>query len=59
VLGPAAARVAGALAAAEALGALLFAPRAGRLQTVDLEAGCFAAAALPPAAGCSRCRELA
>jgi hypothetical protein len=58
-LGPAAARVLGALAATEALGGLLFAPRTGRLQTVDLEAGRFAAAALPRTAGCSRCRELA
>jgi hypothetical protein len=58
-LGPAAARVLGALAAGEALAALLFAPRTGRLQTVDLDAGRFAGAALPRSAGCSRCRELA
>jgi hypothetical protein len=58
-LGPAVARVLGALAATEALGGLLFPPRTGRLHTVDLEAGRFAGAALPRSAGCSRCRELA
>jgi hypothetical protein len=59
VLAPAAACVLGALAAAQALGALLFRPRAGRTETVDLETGRFAGATVAPSAGCDRCRDCA
>jgi|SRR5579871_4534 len=54
-LGAAAARVLGAIAAGEALSALLRRPRAGRMQTVDLGAGAFAGTTLPSGPGCARC----